>query len=789
MSVREIFTDNQYDLTFKTLTLKNDLVVEGDMAIDGAFVIDTLELTSTVNSTSTTTGAFLISGGMAVAQNLYVGGTLTATDIQYISTETVTSTADSTSVTTGAMTIAGGIGIGKRVNVGGSINTYSTSDSTSASTGSIVVDGGVGVAKNLHIGGDLDVSGSITGNFTLSTTDSTSSSTGALVIEGGLGVMKNVNFGSNLTTSSLNIIGGSPSTSSTTGDLIVNGGASIGSNLHVYGSFAADGVSSLKTTSNSSTTQSTSVTTGALTIAGGSGIAKNLYVGGDLNVSGSITGTLVFNTNESTSTSTGSLVVSGGFGVAKSAYIGGNIQSNELSLLSTKEATSTSTGSCTLLGGLGIAKKLYVGGECSMSSTLSVSSNTFLNSNLYVTGNINGTLVTTTTQSTSTSTGALTVSGGLGIAKDVYVGGSTNTKKINNSDTTESTSSTTGALMVSGGVGVSKNLYVGGSINATSNVYSKNNVVTKSPTGFPDNTASTITYNELTQSLTISPVSGTFEYWINGQIYSVASPQTLAHTNATGAYFFYFDTVGLKVANFSTFTNFEDKSLVALVYFYDTTYFLVEDERHTTKLDPVCHFILHKNIGCFITTDIELLTYDSQPSSPVTTSNQYSLSSGVLWDEDIKYEYAGHARGTYYYNDFQNPVSSSFWTFPSSTQPYKFNASTKYIQYQHILANSWTWSDVPNNSYMNYYLIIAPIVNQAYAPQLSPGLIYYSTLQEAIDVAYTDDVQTVNIGYVPPEFIILWKITFKTSSSYTNDGKCRIEAVQKMNAGKINYYI
>ena len=65
--------------------------------------------------------------------------------------------------------------------------------------------------------------------------------------------------------------------------------------------------------------------------------------------------------------------------------------------------------------------------------------------------------ISDTTQSTSTTTGALTIAGGVGVAKNLYVGGVASI-----SDTTQSTSTTTGALTIAGGVGVEKNLYVGG---------------------------------------------------------------------------------------------------------------------------------------------------------------------------------------------------------------------------------------------------------------------------------------------------------------------------------------
>lgn len=75
--------------------------------------------------------------------------------------------------------------------------------------------------------------------------------------------------------------------------------------------------------------------------------------------------------------------------------------------------------------------------------------------------------VINTSNSTSVTTGALVVAGGVGIVKDMYVGGtiygnitgSVTTTSLSLSDTTQSTNTATGTLIVSGGAGIAKNLY------------------------------------------------------------------------------------------------------------------------------------------------------------------------------------------------------------------------------------------------------------------------------------------------------------------------------------------
>jgi hypothetical protein len=97
-----------------------------------------------VESVSSSTGALIVSGGMGLAANLFVGGN---TNIK--------STVESTSSSTGALIVNGGVGLAANLFVGGNTNIQSTVESTSSSTGALIVSGGVGLAANLFVGGNI----------------------------------------------------------------------------------------------------------------------------------------------------------------------------------------------------------------------------------------------------------------------------------------------------------------------------------------------------------------------------------------------------------------------------------------------------------------------------------------------------------------------------------------------------------------------------------------------------------------------------------------------------------
>ena len=213
-----------------------------------------LVVTSTVNSFSTTTGALRLSGGLAVAKNMYVGGVFNCS-----------SQVDITGTTT----------------VYGQVVVSNATDSTSTSTGSIVTTGGIGVKLNASIGGDLLVSGSqtFTGDTTfggqllfLDTTDTTVLGEGSLVLSGGLSVAKGLvigsasAFGGSMSISGQVTISNNTTTSSSnSGAFVVTGGVGIGEKLFVQNNISTAG--NLSVSGNSSIIGSITLGNGTLVLS------------------------------------------------------------------------------------------------------------------------------------------------------------------------------------------------------------------------------------------------------------------------------------------------------------------------------------------------------------------------------------------------------------------------------------------------------------------------------------------------------------------------------------------
>lgn len=417
-------------------TMANTLVqISGNLASGG------LRVFHTTASTSSTTGALTVAGGVGIGGAIFGGSSIrAATDCGLILTSDIDANTQAGSYCN--LSTVYNIGVHWNRIVSGVNNAY---EMTVSSTGELNI-------YNRSIG-NYSIRINNTGLTKLSAgtfiydepkTDSTSSTTGVCRIDGGCGITKSVNIGARVT--ALNMTCSTAPTLDT--DIVRK------VDLTSYSPTGAIHITD--------TTDSTSTSTGALIVDGGIGIAKNTYIGGYLYTNGAIRSANSCGWHCLTAIPYGANIgsyVTCGLNDDYAAVILNSIDQDEVEqrwsiindtkdllitditagtcsmafkrtgqvkCYSTFDASGIETAAFEIYGGLGVSKNVYIGGS---------------------------THIVKDTASTSTTTGALIVTGGVGIAKEAYIGGLT---RITND--TDSTSISTGALVVSGGAAITKNL-------------------------------------------------------------------------------------------------------------------------------------------------------------------------------------------------------------------------------------------------------------------------------------------------------------------------------------------
>lgn len=458
------------------------------------FVTVNAQFTGTTNSVGPASGAVQLSGGMYVAQDIYLGGTMAV--------------------------------------LGGSIKSVSSSFDLLPTTATTVNFASSATALTMGwISGSTTIRNKTNIN---STENATSKASGALQVAGGAGIGGDV-WATNLTATSFIVAQGGDVYLQTNGARISVAGTTANVlNDYVTTVNIANNATAVSLGSNGSsvvtvrgTTGASSTNSGALQVVGGVGIAENLFVGGTITATGDVavnggdltTDKTTFNLVNATATAVN-------FAGAATALVIGATSGytqirNATTVTSTTAASSTNTGALQVVGGVGIGGALYVGGNTVFTSDIAVNGGdvttdqtTFnlINTNA-TTVNIagagtavtigattgytqirNATTVTNTTNATSTNTGALQVQGGVGVADSVWIGnalrviGASTLNNVSAAITTATQLTVNGAATVSGiifannaansnavnsgaiqtlgGIGVLKDIYAGGAITA-----------------------------------------------------------------------------------------------------------------------------------------------------------------------------------------------------------------------------------------------------------------------------------------------------------------------------------
>jgi hypothetical protein len=489
-------TDTAINTTGTSITIWNTSTLQS-VTNRGSTTSNAVSITNTTTSTGTNSGALIVMGGVGIAGNLYVGGTITANivTIQYttvtttlVVTDDVISTYNSTAstgTTTGALTVTGGVGIGGTVYIGNTSYvagaqilttatlslygvtklTAGTDTAISTSTGAVTIWDTSTLQSVTNRGSTTTNAISIT-----STATSTGTSTGALTVAGGVGIGDNLYVANTsyiagaqiLTTASIVNFGVTKLTAGTDTAISTSTGVITIWNTSTLQTITSRGSTTTNAISITSTATSTGTTTGALTVIGGVGIGGSLYVANTSYIAGAqilTTATLssygvtsiTAGTDTAISTSTGAVTI-WNTSTLQSVTNRGSTTTNAISITSTATSTGTTTGALIVVGGVGIGVYLYVAKTSYVAGAQILTTDSIANFGV--------TSITAGTDTAiSSSTGAITI-WNTSTLQTITNRGLTTTNAISITSTATSTGTNTGALTVTGGVGIGGALYV-----------------------------------------------------------------------------------------------------------------------------------------------------------------------------------------------------------------------------------------------------------------------------------------------------------------------------------------
>ena len=309
-------------------------------------------------------------------------------------------------------------------------------------------------------------------------------------------------------------------------------------------------------------------------------------------------------------------------------------------------------------------------------------------------------------------------------------------------------------------------------------VFDLQNQTLKEPTGYPNRTDSTFSFNNLTREFTIQPVGASFDYWTQGEKFTINTPKTVTLPNVTDKYFIYFDdtaTLGYTVTFDSSILN--DKVLTATVYYNAITgkgEFVV-DERHGLTMDWATHFHLHNAFGTRYYGGFGLSYTDGDGS--LDTHAQIALGGGTIADEDIPTTIVDDPAPSAFFEQILSPIAQIPLVYKIGTDwqkdvanDYPLKDGGGFVYYNKDTAGVFSLEPVTNNSYVAVWIFATPEINTPIVSilgQREDGSLNDSKNNNTYD--------TIDWGDLPSqEYKILYRIIYEYKNTYTNAIKAKI---------------
>lgn len=303
--------------------------------------------------------------------------------------------------------------------------------------------------------------------------------------------------------------------------------------------------------------------------------------------------------------------------------------------------------------------------------------------------------------------------------------------------------------------------------------------VTGEPTGFPNITDSTMTFDDGTRTLTISPVSGSFSYYNRGVLKTKSSPITFQIANIEGIHFIYIDEndVFQELINNDNHILLYPNVYVCALRWDGTNlkrvYFGEERHQYMPWQDHINH---HEGHGTLYLNGFTIGDIISTGNGSLDSHATLSITDGQIRDEDILHSIVDGSPQTLS-TIAQIPVlyktgANGDWRKDTATNFPVKRFGTSRLAYNEFTGTIWQQTEVPN---LDYVLAHIFATNDKDHPIIAiQGENYYTTINTARAGAMNEIKNLFWAGMPEEEFVPIATIIYQTGNTYTNVVKARI---------------
>lgn len=298
--------------------------------------------------------------------------------------------------------------------------------------------------------------------------------------------------------------------------------------------------------------------------------------------------------------------------------------------------------------------------------------------------------------------------------------------------------------------------------------------LTKEPTGFPNRTDSSISFNNSTRELTIAPTVVEFDVYQRGKPYRFDSAQSIAIPDVEGLHYVYFDGGVLQSTQAFTIEIIKEFAFVATIQWdaANNLGILVGEERHGLTMDGETHSYLHQSLGTRYISGLSAGGFTTGGTGNSNTDAQLSISGGRVRDEDIAIDIVNAASPSAPFEQILSPTAkipvfyrsgaSGDWRKDTSTF-YPVKQGTGLIKYNNP-AGPWTTPDATSGNFVAMWVFATNSITE-------PVIAVLGQRQDATlsDAQANNTYESLSFGTLPSlEMKVLYRLIFETKSTFTN---------------------
>ena len=297
------------------------------------------------------------------------------------------------------------------------------------------------------------------------------------------------------------------------------------------------------------------------------------------------------------------------------------------------------------------------------------------------------------------------------------------------------------------------------------------------PTGFPNRTDTTMSFDDGTRTFTIEPVGDSFDVYVLGLKYTFTEAQTVAidAADADGLWYFLFDGDGILTATLTFDADVAAHTALCAIAYWDETNDValgLGEERHGVEMSGVTHAYLHLTRGTVVESGFGLGDINADASGNLDTSAQLSTANGIMWDEDIRLEITGVSVPAIVPVLYMEGTTGTWRRATPTTFPILPGVSGR-AAYNELVGATWQQTDVSNTKFMLMHLIAVNRVETPFYVAIQ-GQNEYSSKANAQAGALTEIGSIITTGLPMPEFAVVGTIIIQTADSYSNTVQSRI---------------